>query len=94
VIPVAVKPYLSIAELAERTPWSEKAIRRMISRGSFKAGVHYFQPSGVGGQVIFAWAKVVEYIEQQEDGGRPSKLPKDVRIDLDELRKKAQSLLG
>ena len=36
------KPYLSISELAKLTPWTDQAIRTMLSRGIFREGEHYF----------------------------------------------------
>jgi len=61
--PNGVPPYISTEQLAELTPWSVQAINTMRKRGIFKVGVHYFQPAGKGGQVIFKWAAVVELIE-------------------------------
>lgn len=64
--------YLSIRELAAFTPWTEQAIRTMIRRGTFKRGVHYFQPFGRRGQVIFKWQAVVELIEGKVAEARPA----------------------
>ena len=57
----ALKPYLSIAELAPLTPWTDQAIRTMISRGVFREGQHFFY---VGRRPIFKWAAIVGFIEQ------------------------------
>jgi hypothetical protein len=43
----ALKPYLSIAELAQLTPWTDQAIRTTISRGVFQEGQHFFYVGGV-----------------------------------------------
>jgi hypothetical protein len=40
-VPVC-KPYLSISELAQLTPWTDQAIRTMISRGVFREREHFF----------------------------------------------------
>jgi len=54
------KPYLSILELSQVTPWTELAIRTMMSRGILKRGVHYFD---VGRRRFFKWVAVVAFIE-------------------------------
>jgi hypothetical protein len=56
-----LKPYLSIAELAQLTPWTDQAIRTMISRGAFREGQHFFY---VGRRPVFKWAAIVGVIEQ------------------------------
>jgi hypothetical protein len=60
---VAAPPYLSTDQLAQLTPWTIEAINTMRKRAVLKRGVHYFQPAGKHGQVIFKWAAVVELIE-------------------------------
>ena len=59
----AVPPYLSPEQLARLTPWSVQAIRTMVKRGVFQRAVHYFQPGGKGGGLVFKWSAVVELIE-------------------------------
>lgn len=58
-----LKPYLSIADLAARTPWSEQAIRTMMSRGVFQEGKHYFH---VGRRPVFKWEAIVRFIQLSE----------------------------
>jgi len=58
-----VREYLDGAQLAARTPWSVEAIRRMVSRGVLRRGVHYFQPLGPRTQLIFKWSAIVTLIE-------------------------------
>lgn len=53
------KPYVSIAELAQLTPWTEQAIRTMISRGIFVEGKHYYH---VGRRAVFKWKEVCDFI--------------------------------
>ena len=60
----ACKPYLSVAELAELTPWTNQAIRTMVSRGVFREVEHY---SYVGRRPVFKWAAIVAFVER----GRP-----------------------
>jgi len=60
------KPYLSAEELSERTPWTLDAIEKMIRRGVLIRGVHYFQPFGRRGRLVFKWKAIVALIE-----GRP-----------------------
>ena len=55
------KPYLSVAELAQLTPWTDQAIRTMVSRGVLRDGVHFFY---VGRRPVFKWAAIVDFIEQ------------------------------
>ncbi len=64
------KPYVSIAELAGLTPWTEQAIRTMISRGVLREGEHYFH---VGRRPVFKWQAVVAFIEQRQP--RPERVP-------------------
>jgi hypothetical protein len=45
-VPVC-KPHLSIAELAELTPWTAQAIRTMMSRGLLQSGVRCSQTSSL-----------------------------------------------
>ena len=59
----AVRPYLSIEQLAVMTPWSMDAIEQMIRRHALQRGVHYFQPFGVRTQRRFKWAAIVALIE-------------------------------
>jgi len=63
------KPYLSISELAQLTPWTDQAIRTMISRGVFREREHFFY---VGRRPVFKWAAVVGFIEQ---GPTPHRVP-------------------
>jgi hypothetical protein len=56
-----LKPYVSIAELAQLTPWTDQAIRTMISRGVFREGQHFFY---VGRRPVFKWTAIVGFIEQ------------------------------
>jgi len=61
------KPYLSISELATLTPWTNQAIRTMMSRGVFREGQHFFY---VGNRPVFKWAAVVGFIEKPGVGER------------------------
>jgi hypothetical protein len=58
--PKRPKPYLSIRELAEVTPWTEQAIRTMISKGILREGEHLFH---VGRRPVFKWDAIVAFIE-------------------------------
>lgn len=59
----APKPYVSIRDLSLLTPWTEQAIRTMISKGTFQAGRHYFH---VGRRPMFRWDRVVDFIEGRD----------------------------
>jgi hypothetical protein len=61
---VAVREYVYIDELAERTPWTVEAIETMVRRGALQRGVHYFQPNGLRGRLIFKWSAIVAWIER------------------------------
>lgn len=63
--PTSVRAYLSAEQLAAVTPWSVNAIRKMVARGTFRRGVHYFQPLGGRRQLVFKWAAIVDFIEAQ-----------------------------
>jgi len=57
------KPYLYVEELAALTPWTVEAIETMKKRGVLRIGVHYFQPTGSRGRLIFKWTEIVRLIE-------------------------------
>lgn len=57
------KPYLSIAELAELTPWTEQAIRTMMSRGVLREGEHYFH---VGRRPVIKWTAIVCFVQRRD----------------------------
>lgn len=55
------REYLSVAQLAELTPWSPQAIRTLVSRGRLRQGEHYFKPLGT--RLIFKWSAIQQFIE-------------------------------
>jgi hypothetical protein len=57
--------YLSAEQLAELTPWTPDAIEKMIRRRVLVCGVHYFQPFGRRGRLLFKWEAIVALIEGQ-----------------------------
>jgi hypothetical protein len=61
--PLQPKPYLSVEELAQLTPWSGQAIRTMMSRGILCEGVHYFH---VRRRPVFKWEAIVAFIERRD----------------------------
>lgn len=60
--------YLSIRQLAGRIPYSEGAIRNMMSRGVFRLGVHFTKPNG--GRPVFHWPAVQEWTRSQPESRR------------------------
>jgi hypothetical protein len=60
--------YLSIRQLAGRIPYSEGAIRNMMSRGVFQLGVHYTKPNG--GRPVFHWPAVQDWTRAEPDRKR------------------------
>lgn len=60
------KPYQSLIELSTNIPYSENAIRVMISRKELVEDVHYFRPERNGKKsrkMVFKWSAIVEWIE-------------------------------
>lgn len=58
------KPYLSLSELSELTPWTPDGIRGMIRRGVLRSGKEYFW---VGRRVVFRWESIVVLIEREPE---------------------------
>jgi hypothetical protein len=54
---------MNAEQLAAVTPWSRKAIERLVARGVLVRGVHYFQPQGPRTPLIFKWTEIVKFIE-------------------------------
>lgn len=67
----SAKPFVSVAELARLTPLSRAAIYTMISRGTFKRGVHFHK---LGRRTVFDWEAVVALIRRDGKQG-----PRDYR---------------
>ncbi|MFI5398591.1 MAG: hypothetical protein ACHQ9S_23925 [Candidatus Binatia bacterium] len=99
-----VRPYLSIQQLAEVTPWTVDAIRKMVARGVVKLGVHYFRPLGRRRELVFKWDAIVELIEgptircsaaamvENGEGSLPAKAHKG--IDVEQATASFERLLG
>lgn len=95
-----VREYLYAEQLAEITPWSMDAIDKMVRRGTFKRGVHYFQPQGRGTKLIFKWPEIARFVEQDSTGAENEArvavphLPKVQRgVDVGVLQEALQRLL-
>jgi predicted DNA-binding transcriptional regulator AlpA len=69
----AGRVYVSVAELADRTGWSERTIWRLVSLGTLKQGVHYFRP--LGRTVKFKWTAVELFIEGNPAKTEPASAP-------------------
>ena len=91
------RPYLSLVQLAECTPWTTDTIRQKMRRGELRLGVHYFQPGGRRSQVLFKWAAIVELIEGRRTPVQVEEpvpaMPAGV-LDYDEAEKGLQRLLS
>ena len=61
------KEYLSVRELAARIPYSEGAIRNLMSQGRLKLGIHYVKPRG---RVAFRWSAIRAWLAGQEPTAR------------------------
>ena len=59
--------YLSIRELAVRIPYSEGAIRNLMTRGVFRLGEHYVKPRG---RVAFRWSAIRAWLAGQEPSAK------------------------
>jgi len=94
----AVRPYLSIGQLAAATPWTVNAIRKMMARSILKRGVHYFQPLGRRREVVFKWSAIVAMIEQQPYGGQEldgaPRQQRSANIDVEQATANFERLLG
>jgi hypothetical protein len=101
-----VRVYLNVKELAELTPWTPKAIKRLVERGIFLRGKHYFQLRGHRDRLIFKWPAIVELIEgpSSQNGGvgegpadsdrRLIELANGTVIDGDEAQRRIERLLS
>lgn len=56
--------YLTIGELSGRLKVKPKTIKNKMANGTFRKGVHYFSPRGLGPR--FKWGAVVAWLEGQE----------------------------
>lgn len=63
---MAAEEYLKIKDLAQRLGLSPKTIQNKMAEGTFRKGVHYFSPSGMGPR--FKWSAVVEWLEREDSG--------------------------
>ena len=66
---MTAEEYLKIKDLAQRLGFSPKSIRNKMAEGTFRKGVHYFSPSGIGPR--FKWSAVVEWLERNDDSTAP-----------------------
>lgn len=65
------KPYVSIQELSNLTPWTEQAIRTMMAKSVLREGEHFFH---VGRRPVFKWEAIVQFIEHP-DSSPPARVP-------------------
>jgi hypothetical protein len=63
------KPYVSVRELSALTPWTEQAIRTMISKGILREGEHFFH---VGRRPVLKWDAIVAFIEAGGQNSAPA----------------------
>ena len=56
------KPYLSMDELADLTPWSKDAIKKLMKRETLQRGRHWFH---FGRRIVFKWSEIVSLIENE-----------------------------
>lgn len=107
--PVAAvpRPYLSADQLTELTPWSKDALDKMVSRGTLRRGVHYFQ---IGGERkkdrIYKWSAIEALIEgrpipDQSAEAKPVDQPAETmakpparKIDVEKATRNLQAMLN
>ena len=94
----AVRPYMSIEQLATVTPWSVPAIRKMMARGILKLDVHYFRPLGRRRELVFKWSAIVAMIEHEpqvvkEPEAQPRQ-PRSVDMDVEQATANLERMLG
>lgn len=94
----AIRPYMSIEQLAAATPWTVPAIRKMMARGVLKRDVHYFQPLGRRREVVFKWSAIVAMIEHEpqvvkEPEAQPRQ-PRSVDMDVEQATANFERMLG
>ena len=56
--------YLTIPAVAERLGLETKTVKNKMANGTFRKGVHYFSPKGIGPR--FKWSAVVAWLEEKE----------------------------
>jgi hypothetical protein len=104
-VPPAARPYLSAAQLAELTPWTEDAIEKMVNRGVLRKGVHYYQLDGGRNTYrLYNWAAIAALIEgrpvpivEEKPVDRPPAVmaePRAQKIDVEKASRNLQELLG
>ena len=87
------REYLYIEDLAALTPWSRDAIETMVRRGILRRGVHYFQPGGHRGRLIFKWSAIVSFIQEAQDNGKEGVIGGQA-INVEEATRRLRRLLG
>ena len=67
--------YLTIEKLAIRLDIKPKTIKNKMANGTFRRGVHYFSPKGLGPR--FKWSAVVAWLEESEREELKAAQPED-----------------
>ena len=90
------REYLYVEDLAALTPWTGDALDRLIQRGTLKAGVHFFQPTGPRGRRIFKWSAIVHLIEGAALEGVPVVRTRKGKqgFDVEKAEERLRRLLG
>ena len=60
-----MEEYLTIDELGKRLKLEAKTIKNKMANGTFRKGVHFFSPKGIGPR--FKWSAVVAWLERKEE---------------------------
>ncbi len=60
----APEEYITIEKLGERLDLKPKTIRNRMASGTFRKGIHYFSPPGMGPR--FKWSAIVAWMEAGE----------------------------
>jgi len=59
-----LEEYLTIKEVSVLLKVTPKTIKNKMANGTFRRGVHYFSPKGIGPR--FKWSAIVAWLEETE----------------------------
>ncbi len=60
-----MEEYLTIQALGKRLTLEPKTIKNKMANGTFRKGVHFFSPKGIGPR--FKWGAIVVWLEGKEE---------------------------
>lgn len=81
--------FVSLADVVQRTPWTAAAVRSLIRRGVLQEGVHFFQPAGPRGRLLFDWQAIERLIRRKPSDRHAQEMDDN---DVESIRKAARAL--